>query len=219
MRCTSGASDYVKFVERLLTHNEQVYADVNLVLVESLLRVEASGQLATRIRKLGSSLLKRELGIPGREDCCAIAPLILLRFGDRRSLPMLERTFADAGRRLPAALIRSAAIVYASHGVDHFRQVRKTASKLLRNNLSETIRFLEEIRGYTEVPNRYKARLTTGFDSVCGQRFVDMRILLMARLLLLNPTKKVRAWMDHWKSKVSEESISEFDCQMIRRCL
>jgi hypothetical protein len=219
MRCTSGASDYVNFIERLLTHNEQVYSDVNLILVESLLRVEASGQLATRIRKLGSSLLKREFQIPGAEDCCAIAPLILLRFGDRRSLPLLERTFVDAGRRVPSALIRSAAIVYASYGVDHFRQVRKTASKLLRNNLSETIRFLEEIRRYVEVPNRYKARLRTSFDSVRGERFLDMRILLMARLLGLNPTNNIRNWMERWKSKISEESISEFDRRMIRRCL
>ena len=219
MRCTGTVTEYLDFVEGLLTHKEQVYPCTNLVLVESLLRVEATGPPAARIRRLGSRLLRRELRIPGAEDCCGIAPLILLRFGDRRSLPLLRRAFVDAHRREPSVLIRSAAIVYASYGIDQFREVRNAASKLLRNNLSETIRFLEEIRRYSEVPNRYKARLSTAYDSVCGLRFVDMRTILMTRLLILNHSKKVRNWVDHWKAKVLAEPISAFDRRLIRRSI
>ena len=219
MRCTGTVTEYLDFVEGLLTHNEQVYPCTNLVLVESLLRVEATGPPAARIRRLGSRLLRRKLRIPGAEDCCGIAPLILLRFGDRRSLPLLRRAFVDAHRREPSVLIRSAAIVYASYGIDQFREVRNAASKLLRNNLSETIRFLEEIRRYSEDPNRYKARLSTAYDSVCGLRFVDMRTILMTRLLILNRSKKVRDWADQWKAKLLAEPISAFDRRLIRRSL
>ncbi len=219
MRCTGTVDEYIDFVEALLKHREQVYPDVNVSLVESLLRVEASDQTATRIRSLGSRLLKREIQIAGADDCRVIAPLILLRFGDRRSLPLLRRAFGDAERREPSALIRSAAIVYASYGVDEFREVRKAASKLLRNNLSETIRFLEEIRGYTDIPERYKARLTSAFDSVAGARFVDMRTILTARLLSLGPGKRVRDWVAQWRNKLLAEPISTFDKQLIRRLL
>jgi hypothetical protein len=39
-RCTGTVNEYLDFVERLMNDREQVYADVNVALVESLLRVE-----------------------------------------------------------------------------------------------------------------------------------------------------------------------------------
>jgi hypothetical protein len=215
MRCTGTIGEYLQFANAILSHPEQVYADVSVAIVESLLRIEAAGKDAVEIRRLASSLLKRERSMPGSEDCAAIAPLLILRFGDRRSLPLLKRTVEDTHRVQPAAVVRAAAITYASFGVGEFRTVRATAAKLLRNHLSETVRFLEEIQNYQEVPNRYKARLRLGWDAVAGLRFFDMRVLLMARLLMLNDRRAIRVWIRDLKDTALRDSLSSFDQRLI----
>jgi hypothetical protein len=217
MRCTGTIAEYLEFVNTVLGHQEQVYADVNLVIFESLLRLEAMGDEAAEIRRLATWVLKRERNMTGLEDCAAIAPLLVLRFGDRRSLPLLKRILEDAERVQPATVVRAAAITYASFGVAEFREVRKSAARLLRNHLSETIRFIEEVRRYSEAPNRFKARLRLGWDAVAGIKFLDMRILLMARLLMLNDGPAVRTWVSDWKTNLLKESISEFDRWVIAR--
>ena len=122
-------------------------------------------------------------------------------------------------RVVSPGVVRSCAIVYASFGADCFRSVRKSASTLLRNHLSQTVRFVEEIRRYSTVPDRYKARLYVANDSVAGTKYVDMRIVLMTRLLLASKSRKVTDWVADWKRKVLSEQISEFDKRLIKRLL
>jgi hypothetical protein len=132
---------------------------VNRVIIESLRRLEPSSRDVTLLRQLGVKLLKRQLPIAGADDCAVIAPLLILRFGDRRSLPLLKRMLDNLDRVVAPAVVRSCAIAYSSFGLESYRAVRKSAGKLLRNHLSQTVRFLEEIRLYREVPDLYKARV------------------------------------------------------------
>jgi hypothetical protein len=219
MRCTGTVDEYLSFVSETMGDPEQVYPDVNVAIVESLLRLEPSRTDATRIRRLAASLLSRKVGIPGEEQCAVIAPLLLMRFGDRRSLPLLKRMIEDVDRVASPGVVRSCAIVYASFGADCYRAVRKSAGTLLRNHLSQTVRFLEEVRRYPTVPDRYKARLYIANDTVAGGKYVDMRIVLMARLLLAGKSKKVTDWVADWKKKILSEPVSEFDKRMIKRLL
>src|ERR1035441_882107 len=112
---------------------EQIYPDVSVAIVESLLRLDPSRKGAARLRQLGVQLLKRELLIAGAGDCAVVAPLLLLRFGDRRSLPLLKRILDDPDRVIAPSIVRSCAIVDASFVTDCFAAVRKSASRLLRN--------------------------------------------------------------------------------------
>jgi hypothetical protein len=219
MRCTGTVDEYFSFAMTTMNNAEQVYPDVNVAIVESLLRLEPSKAEITPIRRLAVSLLSKNISVPGAEDCAVIAPLLLLRFGDRRSLPLLKRMLEDADRVVSTGVVRSCAIVYASFGADCLRAVRKSASTLLRNHLSQTVRFLEEIRRYPTVPDRYKARLYIATDSVAGRKYVDMRIVLMARLLLASKSTKVTDWVADWKKKILSEPVSEFDKRAIRRLL
>jgi len=217
MRCTGTVEEYLSFAILLMNNPEQIYPDVSVAVVESLLRLEPSRKGAARLRQIGIKLLKRELPIAGAADCAVVAPLLLLRFGDRRSLPILKRILDDPDRVTAPSVVRSCAIVYASFGRDCFSAIRKSASRLLRNHLSQTVRFLEEIRRYQTVPDRYKARLYVAKDSVAGRKYVDMRVMLMTRLLLLSSSRNVRDWVAEWSRKAVAERISAFDQGLLRR--
>jgi len=219
MRCTGTVEEYFSFATALMDNPEQIYPDVNVAIVESLLRLEPSREDGSRLRQFGAKLLRHELSVVGADDCAVVAPLLLLRFGDRRSLPLLKRILDDPDRVVAPGIVRSCAIVYASFGVDCLTAIRKSASKLLRNHLSQTVRFLEEIRRYQTVPDRYKARLYVAKDSVAGRKFVDMRILLMARLLLLSNSKSVSDWVADWNKKALVEPVSDFDQLLLKRLL
>jgi hypothetical protein len=78
---------------------------------------------------------------------------------------------------------------------------------------------VEEIKKYKEVPNRFKNRLRLGTDSVAGAKFVDMRVILSARLLLLNEAPPVRLWVSNWVEQTSKEAISQYDRRLLRRLL
>jgi len=219
MRCTGTVDEYLSFVMTIMNNAEQVYPDVNVAIVESLLRLEPSRFDAARIRRLAVDLLSRTSSAPGAEDCAVIAPLLLLRFGDRRSLPLLKRMLEDVERVVSPGVVRSCAIVYTSFGANCFRSMRRSASTLLRNHLSQTVRFVQEIRRYSTVPDRYKARLYVANDSVAGRKYVDMRVMLMARLLLASKSRKVIDWVADWKRKIRSEPVSEFDKRLIKRLL
>lgn len=60
------------------------------------------------------------------------------------------------------------------------------------------------------MPNRYKARLYIASDSVAGRKFVDMRIMLMARLLLLSNSKPVSDWVTDWNKNALATPLSDF---------
>jgi len=152
-------------------------------------------------------------------DCMAIAPLVILRFGDRRSLPLLQRCFENASGKIPVSVIRSAGVVFASFGIDEFKVVRRAASRLLRNNLAEWVRLIERVRGYDDVPLRYRRRLASRIDAVSGRKYVDMRSVLTARLLLLSTSRNVRRWVDDWRKKLLGEGISDYDKRMLSRII
>jgi len=93
IRCTGSGREHLVFVEKVINHREQLYASVNLALIEGLLRLEVTGEDAKRIRQFSTKLLNGDAqvkGMKGYEECASIAPLLLLRFGDRRSLPTFE---------------------------------------------------------------------------------------------------------------------------------
>ena len=219
MRCTHTAAGYVNFIEAAMSSPEHIYPDVSVVLIESLLRVEAQRKTATRIRILAAKLLKYSLAIPGAPECRAIAPLIVLRFGSRHSLPTLMKCVEDDSGRNTASVVRACALLSASWGIREYREVRKAASKLLRSPLPEAIRMIERIREYDEVPARYKARLSLRMDAVAGRLYVDMRGLLTARLLALSSHAAVIKWIRDWKAEVRRSKVSAFDKQLIARLL
>jgi hypothetical protein len=219
MRCTHAADGYVDFVEAALASPEHIYPDVSVVLIESFLRVEAQRKTATRIRILGGKLLKSSLAIPGKDECRAIAPLIVLRFGSRSSLPTLMKCIEDDSGHNTASVVRACALVSASWGIREYREVRKAASKLLRSPLPEAIRMIERVRQYEEVPVRYKARLSLRTDAVSGRLYLDVRGMLTARLLALSSHGAVAKWIRDWKAEVRKSKVSAFDKRLIARLL
>jgi hypothetical protein len=218
VRCTGSVKDYVNFAQKVWGNTRQLYPDVNLILVESLLRVEADSTDAPRVRSIASNLLRGRLKIEGSMLCAEVAPLLILRFGDRRSLPLLRSSF-ERRTALSSGVTRAASIVYASYGLEQFRTVRRFAAKEFRNNLAELVRLVERIRDYETVPGSYKGRLTLRYDSVAGHQFVDTRSLVAGRLLLLNTRSAVRSWVASQILTLSKQPISLYDRVLLNRLL
>jgi hypothetical protein len=219
MRCSGTVDEYLDWAENVIGNPEQIYPDVDVQVIESLLRIEADADQSRRIRRIAIALLKGKMKIPGTRDCRAIAPLLILRFGDRRSLPLLMRCFGEERPTPEPHVLRSAAIVYSSYGTSDLSHVRKAASRLLRNHLADVVRLVEKIRGYTDVPQRYKARVDLRYDSVARTKYVDMRALLTVRLLQLSRAPKVRNWVGAWKQRALAERISTYDRSLIKRLI
>jgi len=218
MRNSGSVLEYLNFVEQLLNSEEQIYEDVNIILIESLLRLEASGFEVRRIRSLASQLLKGDLKIAGQSHCRAIAPLLLLRFADRRSLSLLRNVLSANRRELTFPLSRAVAFALASYGPQEFQLVRRAASKLLNNHLSTVVLLIERIREYEKIPERYQNRLKTRFDSIKSTQYLDMRSILTARLLLLNRRPAVREWIEKWKNKILiDKSLPKYDRTLLQR--
>ncbi|GAG25135.1 unnamed protein product, partial [marine sediment metagenome] len=196
-----------------------IYPDVNLALFESLLRLEPKRSETTPFRHLASDLLTGKLRIPGVSLSLTVAPLLILRFGDRRSLPLLRRCFERNLGNLPAWAIKAAGVVYASHGISEYRVFRKVASQLGSQYLSDIVRFIERVMDYDIVPGRYKARLNLRFDAVSGIDYIDMRSLLSARILSLNRKTAVQSWLTAEKKSLLNSTISQYDKDLIKRLL
>lgn len=218
IRRSGTASEYLKWAESLMQHDEQVYPDINVGLVESLLRLEPSKSAAAAIRTIAVKFLTEKSKLPGASECRALAPLLLLRFADRRSLAALKQCFDDS-EIVSAPVLRSAAVVYSSYGDSEFGAVRRVAARLMSNHLAEVVRLVERIREGSDVPDRYKARLKPRYDSVAGRHYVDMRALLTVRLLRLSKKMQVLKWVSDWKGQMLEEAISEFDRRLLRKLL
>ena len=219
IRCSGSVTEYLDFVRVILAHKEQIHDDVALVFFESLLKLEARGPSAILLARTAEKLLK---GVRTRQRAtlfAAPASLLVLRFGDRRHLSILRRCFQDAGKGIPSQAIRATAIVYASYGREEFHRVRRTAAVLLTNPLALLVRLVLRISKFTEVPDRYKARLIVRRDSVSGREYLDMRVLLAARLLTLNKRKNVRTWLKNWKDSKRKRNVSAFDKNLLARLL
>jgi hypothetical protein len=216
-RCTGNVADYLDFVEALFRNPEQIYPDVNVALVEGLMRIEPGPGDIPRLRSLTRSLLKQSLQLPGDETVVATSTLLVLRFGDASLRRVLGRLFKDAKKPAKPSIARPAAIVYAGASMAGFNEVKDCAGLLLRNHLSSLVRLINEIREYESVPKRYSSRMSVSSDSVAGIKFVDMRVVLTAKLLLLNEHPGVRQWVKDWRAKVLKAGISEYDQRMLRR--
>jgi hypothetical protein len=147
----------------------------------------------------------------------AIAPMLILRFGDNRSVSLLRKCFHNPTEEFPSQCVRAAAIVYAGYGHDQAKELRQAASRLLRNHLSELVRMIDAIEAYEEVPKRFLQRVNLSFDALVNQQYVDMRTLVVARLLGLNRNAKVKHWLADRRRFFLSEPLSSFDQALIQR--
>jgi hypothetical protein len=190
-----------------------------LDFVESLLRLEAKGSHARLLADIAGKLLE-EVRVRRRSDIFAApASLLVLRFGDNKHLRILRRCFQETSKGIPPRAIRATAIVYASYGREEFHRVRRTAAVHLTNPFGLLVRLVLRISKFTQVPDRYKARLIFRRDSVSGRDYLDMRVLLAARLLSLNKRKSVRLWLKTWTGGMKKRNLSAFDKQLLTRLL
>ena len=219
MRVTGDARQYAQFVFHIWNHNEQVYPDVNRDLAEGFLLVEAHGKDALYYRNLASKLLAGQFQFPGLDACAAIAPLLILRFGDRRSLPRFRKIVKYLSDDTPPAIGKAVAVVYASYGRSEYEDVIKAASKLRNNYLSQFIRMLDIALEYQDVPERFKIRRKPIYDSVSGQYRIDMRKILILRLLNLNDRRSISKWIDDIRLWIMEQEISSFDKKLVKKVL
>jgi hypothetical protein len=218
MRCTGTADEYLKFAIMVWAHEEQVYPDVNLAVAEGLLKLEADWVTARDIRAVAVGWLRTPVVDPAFADCTALAPLLILKFGDRRSLPRLSACIERKPDRLPATTVRAAAVVFSSYGRNEFNRMRQSAAKLMYGELAEMVRMIERIFAYNEVPQRFAARIRNDADSVAGRFRLDVRSVLTARLLSLNGKPKVLKWLRERRATMLQE-LSEYDRQLLRRLL
>jgi hypothetical protein len=215
MRVSSTPSEYLQFVLGLLQSDEQIYPDVTIAIFESLLRVEARGRNAERIRWLAAEALRKRLNVPGELECAIVAPLLILRFGDRRSIPLLKGVLERDAHRLDGQVARALGLAISSYGAAEFRYVRRLASRLLRNHLASAVLMVERIIEYPEVPHRYSGRLTARFDSVAAKPYLDMRSLLTVRLLALNKRRRVNDWIRDWRDAMLKQKLNRSDKSML----
>jgi hypothetical protein len=79
------------------------------------------------------------------------------------------------------------------------------------------VRLVRRIMKFNEVPERYKNRLNTRWDPVKNKPYLDMRMLVSARLLALNRRKNVKQWLTSWVAKMKKDKISIFDRRLLAR--
>ena len=223
MRTILSPKDYVDFVFQVWKAPEQIYPDINIVFAEGLLRVEATSTEASRIRQVAKDLLddRKIFGLshfPGRPGCKAIAPLLILRFGDRRAIPLLRR-FVSSLEALQAPVGKSVAVVYAAYGDEAYREVVIAASKLRDNYLSDFLVMLGEAINYKSVPERFKVRRTPNFDAVSERKWIDMRKILVLKLLRLNKNPAVSQWLIDACTWMKRQAISDFDVKLVDKIL
>jgi hypothetical protein len=213
----STVDEAVTFVEQLIFDPEQIYPDVNYQLIESLLKLSPPPQTARRLRLLGRGLLDESITFPGSDDARALAPLLILRFGDNRSIRALFTRLGRDADSLPQAVTRAICAVVAGCGKEGFKAVQATASTLLRNHLSEFFKLLLRVRLFKFVPGRFKHRMRIAKDSISGASFVDMRSILAARILGLCTHKPVHQWLAAAKVTYVEADISPFELRLVER--
>ena len=217
MRATGSSAQFVDFAEQLWQHGEQVYPDVNITLFESFLRLEPLPKTQSRIRKIARDALRTKTKFASLYATSAIAPLVILRFGDARSLPLLASTFTNNPDELPPQTVRAAAIVYASFGPKQFAFVKRAASRILRHTLTDLVRFLDAVASYRDVPDRFKARINTRFDAITARTYFDMRSVVALRLLALSNAPRVQQWVAATKAALLKERLTAYDKRLIAR--
>lgn len=163
--------------------------------------------------------LSGKVDIPGWQRCAALAPLLILRFGDRRSLPLLKRLVSGLDEIPPPAIAKAVVAVYASYGRTHYEEAVNASSCLRDNYLAHFLRMLDVSIHYETVPERFKIRREPVYDPVAGRKRIDMRKLLVLRLLRLNEKKAVRKWICETRDWMTMQDISDFDKNLVTRLL
>lgn len=214
MRCSGSAREYITFVRRILAHREQVYEDVQFILIESLLRLEVRGSQAKSLSELAANVLTEVASSRKNSFFANPGCLLLVRFAKRKSKRQLRRFFREK-KVTHAHLIRASAIAYSTHGSSEFNEVRKVAAQLLNNPLALMVRMVKKVQSLNDVPNRFKARLTLRYDPVAGKHYLDMRTFVAARLLKLNRRKAIGDWVRHWAEEARKKHISKFDRDLL----
>jgi hypothetical protein len=219
MRCSGTANEYLRFVRKVFAHRENIHQDVELLLLESLLRLEVRGTSARLILRAATNALG-QVG-DGRRHIAFAAPacLLILRFGDRRTSRHLRHCFSERTKAKPPQLVRAAAIAYATYGRKEFGEVRRAAGILLSNPLALMVRMVWRLQHLKKIPDRFKSRLSIRLDSVKNRQYVDMRTVVAARLLRLNKRKAVYDWLRSWVSQARKRKISVFDKKLLRALL
>ena len=215
---TGTARQYLEFAEEVWSTPVQVYADINQALAEGLLRIEADRSEATTIRRVAGELLRGKRQFPGSEACAALAPLLILRFGDKRSLRTLRRIVGRL-KEVHPAVGKAVSVVYASYGKAEYVEVINAASKLQDNFLSDFLSMLEVARCSTSVPRRFLVLRELSFDSVSDCERVDIRKLLVLRLLRLNEHPSSARWLSDSHNVLLKKRISTFDRALLKRML
>lgn len=219
VRVTGTAAEYLTFMHALWGHPEQVYPDVNQTLTEGLLRLEPDAKEAKTIRKLASDLLSGKIKITGNLRCASIAPLLILRYGDKRSLPLLKKIVANLDSVAHPAIAKAVVAVYCSYGKAYYEEACDAASRLRDNHLAHFLKMLSVSLQYDTVPERFKFRRDPVFDVVAGKKFFDMRRLLILRFLRLNDKKPVKKWLKDARAKMLTHDVSAFDKALTSRLL
>lgn len=217
IRYVSDPDEVVDFVETLLNDPEQVYPDVNYQLVESLLKLSPDPTTARRLQRLGTRILDQSISFPGDADARALAPILILRYGDGRNLRTLVTKLQRHADSLPQRTTRALCAVVGGCKKEGFEVVQETASRLLRNHLSEFVKLIVRIKEFDTVPGRFKNRVSLSKDSITGADYVDMRAVLSARILGLCTHKTVCNWLADTKEKLKAASISHFEVNLIER--
>ncbi len=219
VRVVIGPLEYFDFLLATCTDERQVHADVARFLAEGLLKVETDRSAALRMRDFASQLLRGEHRFTGWKECAAIAPLLILRFGDRRALPRLRPIVGGLTGVADPAIGKAVAVVFASYGQSELRDVVEAASQLRENYLSDLLTLLQGMRAYEEVPTRFKIRRKPVWDSVAGRQRVDMRKLLALRLLRLNDRPAVAEWIRQTRRGFLDHDLSSFDKALVNGIL
>ena len=215
VRCSGSSKEYLGFLRKIIKHKEQIHEDVELILVENLLRLELSGKSAQYVATMAIRMTEEITDGARSFVFAAPACLLLLRFGGRRFRGPLRRCFRDSAQTRHPQLVRASAIAYATYGSTEFGEVRKTASLLLNNPLALMVRMIRRLKSLEQVPDRFKSRLTIRWDSVRGRHYLDMRTFVAARLLALNRRKAIRQWLNQWVAQSKKKNLSAADRRLL----
>ena len=182
-----------------------------------MLKLSPEPATAKRLQRLGSQILDQRLRFPGDADARALAPLLVPRFGDGRNVRALFHRLQRQAEMLPQNATRSLCAVVGGCERAGFEVVQQTASRLLRNHLSEFVKLVIRVREFDAVPGRFKARVALSRDSITGAVFVDMRAILSARILGLCARKSVCGWLADTKKNIKAAGISPFEVALVDR--
>jgi Reverse transcriptase (RNA-dependent DNA polymerase) len=210
-RISSSAVEHIKLITSLLADDRLFGDDLVQMCLESLLTTEASGHDAVELRRLASELLSSRHPRSRHKICLSIAPLILFRFGDKRSLTSLKKHLHMHWESMPPIYRRSCAAVYvAMGGKAKLTEVTKLVAEKRAIDMSVFCYTLDAILSRSDVHKRMKERMQLRNAFASGVKTFDTRKTLQLRLISLNRNMQVQQWVNN-KLKSFAPQVSEFE--------